>query len=234
MSNILQIESVTKKFGELIAVNNVSLTIKSGTVFALIGPNGSGKTTLLNCIVGLLSPDAGEILISGVDIQKKPVVAKHLFSYISDNPSIYPYLSGLEFIRLTARLHQLGDSAMENKISELKKIFPIEEILESRTESYSRGNMEKTAFLAALISSPKLLIVDEPIVGLDTASIEILGDTLRKYVKNGGTVFMSTHTLSFVKRFADMAAIIHEGKLIKEIPIKPKTDLEKIYHLETS
>ena len=174
------------------------------------------------------------MLINGIDIQKKPITAKHLFSYISDNPAIYPYLSGLEFIRLSAKLHGLSQDETENKLTELKKIFPIEDILESRTESYSRGNIEKTAFLSAIIANPKLLVIDEPIVGLDPTSVETFGESLRQLTRSGSSVFLSTHTLSFVKKYADMVGIIHRGKLIREMKVGPKTNLEEIYLEETS
>lgn len=234
MPETLQIRSVTKKFGDLIAVNDFSLSVDRGTIYALIGPNGSGKTTLLNCIVGLLRPDTGKILIKGVDIQEKPVVAKHLFSFISDNPAIYPYLTGLEFVRLTAKLHGLTETETEDRLAQLKTLFPIGEILSSRTESYSRGNLEKTAFISALISKPSLLVIDEPIVGLDPASIRIFGETLRQFVKDGGSVILSTHTLGFAHKYADTVGIIHGGKLLKEFTVTPKTDIEEIYQKTTA
>jgi len=234
MSNTLEIKAVTKKFGDIIAVNDVSLNVKAGTVMALIGPNGSGKTTLLNCVVGLLRPETGRVLIKGLDIQEKPVVAKRLFSYISDNPAIYPYLSGLEFMRLTAKLHGLTEDQTEKKITELKSLFPIEEVLAARTESYSRGNLEKTAFLSALISDPTLLIIDEPIVGLDPASIRLFGNTLRRFVKAGGAVLLSTHTLEFAREYADTIGIIHGGKLLKELSVTAKTNIENIYQRFTT
>ena len=234
MSNTLEIKAVTKKFGDIIAVNDVSLNVKAGTVMALIGPNGSGKTTLLNCVVGLLRPETGRVLIKGLDIQEKPVVAKRLFSYISDNPAIYPYLSGLEFMRLTAKLHGLTEDQTEKKITELKSLFPIEEVLAARTESYSRGNLEKTAFLSALISDPTLLIIDEPIVGLDPASIRLFGNTLRRFVKAGGAVLLSTHTLEFAREYADTIGIIHGGKLLKELSVTAKINIEYIYQRFTT
>ena len=165
MSDTLEIKAVTKKFGDIIAVNDVSLNVKAGTVMALIGPNGSGKTTLLNCVVGLLRPETGRVLIKGLDIQEKPVVAKRLFSYISDNPAIYPYLSGLEFMRLTAKLHGL---------------------------------------------------------------------TLRRFVKAGGAVLLSTHTLEFAREYADTIGIIHGGKLLKELSVTAKTNIENIYQRFTT
>lgn len=234
MPDTLEIKAVTKKFGDLIAINDVSLKVRAGTVMALIGPNGSGKTTLLNCAVGLLHPETGKILIKGIDIQEKPVVAKRLFSYISDNPAIYPYLSGLEFMRLTAKLHGLTEDETEKKIIELKSLFPIEEVLTARTESYSRGNLEKTAFLSAMISDPTLLIIDEPIVGLDPASVSIFGETLRRFARAGGAVLLSTHTLDFAREYADTIGIIYGGKLLKEFSVTAKTDIQDIYQRFTA
>lgn len=234
MSNTLSVKAVTKIFGRLPAVDNISFEVSPGTIYALIGPNGSGKTTLANCIVGLLRPEMGKVLISGVDIQESPVKAKCLFSYISDNPAVYPYLTGFEFLRLTARLHGLDEIETRKRIDELKGIFPIQDILSTTTDSYSRGNIEKTAFLAAILPKPTLLVIDEPIVGLDPASVKIFGDTLSSFAKHGGTVLLSTHTLSFAKKYADKVGIVQKGKLIKEILITSKIDLEDIYEKTTA
>lgn len=234
MRETLVVQKVTKRFGELSAVKDISLSISPGTIYALIGPNGSGKTTLASCIVGLLRPDVGNVLIAGIDIQKDSVKAKRLFSYVSDNPAIYPYLTGLEFLRLTAKLHGFSKEDTEKRISEIKNIFPIEDILKTTTDSYSRGNIEKTAFLAAILSQPSLLIIDEPIVGLDPASVQILGDTLKQFAKDGGAVLLSTHTLTFAKKYADKVGIVQGGVLVKEITVTSKTDLEEIYEKTTS
>lgn len=234
MKDILSVESVTKQFNGLLAVDSVSLNVPSGSIYALIGPNGSGKTTLANCIVGLLKPDAGRVLIGGIDIQKQSVKAKHLFAYVSDNPAIYPYLTGVEFMKLSAKLHGLNSKDTDRRIEELKDLFPISDILSTTTDSYSRGNIEKTAFLSALLARPSLLVIDEPIVGLDPASIKIFGETLKKFVKDGGSVLLSTHTLAFAKKYAHKVGIMQKGKLVKEIPINPKTDLEDLYEQTTS
>lgn len=234
MSNTLSVLAVSKKFGRLPAVDGITFDVPAGTIHAIIGPNGSGKTTLANCIVGLLNPEMGRVLIGGIDIQKNPLKAKRLFSYISDNPAIYPYLTGIEFLRLTAKLHGLNEKDTETRIEELKNIFPIQDILETTTDSYSRGNIEKTAFLAAILSHPALLVIDEPIVGLDPTSIKIFGDTLKDFAKNGGAVLISTHTLSFAKKYAQKVSIVHKGKIVKEISVTPKIDLEEIYEQTTS
>ena len=215
-SIFLQISGVSKKFGHNQVLRSIDLSVRSGEIYALIGPNGSGKTTLINNIVGLLKPDNGKVLICGVDIDKEPEKAKAMFGFIPDNPTNYLNLTGIEFIRMTARLRMIPKNQADKKISELIRIFPIHDILQNRMETYSRGNMQKTAYLAALIGDPKLLIIDEPIVGLDPVSIKIFGDTLRHFVKKGNTVFLSTHTLPFAEKYADRIGIIHQGSLVYE------------------
>lgn len=234
MIDTLVVQKVTKSFGGMVALNNISLSISPGTIYALVGPNGSGKTTLSNCIVGLLSPESGSMQVRGIDIQKDPVKAKHLFSYVSDNPAIYPYLTGFEFLKLVAKIHGFSKEDAGKRIEELKSIFPIEDVLNITTDSYSRGNIEKTAFLAALLSRPSLLVIDEPIVGLDPTSVKILGDTLREFAKKGGAVLLSTHTLSFAKKYAHKLGILVSGKLLKEIPVTSKINIEEIYDKTTA
>ncbi len=234
MVDTLVVESITKRFNELQAIDGISLSIPPGTIYALIGPNGSGKTTIANCIVGLLKPDSGKVLIRSIDIQKEPIKAKRLFSYVSDNPAIYPYLTGYEFLRLTAKLHGFTKEETDSRIKELENLFPIKDILTTTTDGYSRGNIEKTAFLAAILPKPTIIIIDEPIVGLDPDSVKILGDALIKFAKAGGSVLISTHTLNFAKTYAQKVGIVQKGKLVKEFSITSKTDIDEIYEQTTS
>lgn len=229
MTELLKVENLTKKFGKINAVEQVSFTLLSGEVFALVGPNGSGKTTLENCIVGLLHPDQGKVLINGFNVHEFPLEARKNFSYISDNPYIYPYLSGSEFIRLSGKLRGLSSAQINRRLKEVSEIFPIAQILDRLSSSYSRGNIEKTAFLASIVSSPSLLVIDEPIVGLDPESIKILGESLRSFVSKGGSVFVTTHTLNFAQAYADRVGFMKSGRLVKEIRPSHKTDLLKVY-----
>lgn len=226
-SVLLQIDEVTKKFGHVSAVKSVSLSVKKKEIYALIGPNGSGKTTLINCIVGLLKPDHGKIEVCNVDISKKPQTAKALMGFVPDNPQNYLYLTGLEFLRLTGRLRNLSQSETENRITELSSLFPIKEILKDRMESYSRGSLQKTAFIAALIAEPKVLIIDEPIVGLDPVSAQIFGKKLKEVASKGNAVFLSTHSLDFAGKYADKIGILDLGKLVYET--SSIGDLESLY-----
>lgn len=213
---ILQITDLTKKFGHTTAVKSVTISVKPGEIYSLIGPNGSGKTTLINNIVGLLNPDHGSVKINGANINSEPIEAKSLFGYVPDSPTNYTYLTGIEFLRMTARLRLIPVSVANHKISELISLFPIHDILQNRMETYSRGNLQKLAFLAALLSEPVLLVIDEPIVGLDPVSIKIFGDTLKTYAKHGNAVFFSTHTLPFAEKYATRVGILHKGELVHE------------------
>ncbi|KKT46736.1 MAG: ABC-type multidrug transport system, ATPase component [Candidatus Collierbacteria bacterium GW2011_GWF2_44_15] len=229
---ILHVENVSKSFGKLHALRSVSFDVRPKEIYALIGPNGSGKTTLINNIVGLLKPDNGEITIAGIDINQKPITAKALLGYVPDNPANYPFLTGMEFLYLTARLKHLSQAEIDKEVGRLKDIFPIEDVLNTPMAGYSRGSLQKTAFLASLLGDPKLLVIDEPVVGLDPLSIKIFGEKLQQFSKSGGSVFLSTHTLTFAHKYADRVGIIHEGKLIHEVGDPKKVDLEKMYEKE--
>lgn len=220
---------LSKSFGSLRAVSRVDLTVKAGEIFALIGPNGSGKTTLIKILTGLHHADSGSTTIFGHDIAKSPLKAKHTFGYVPDNPSGFDYLSGREFLHLTGQLRGLSEPERKDRINELVKLFPLDQEIDQRLDQYSRGNRQKISFLAALLARPKLLIIDEPIVGLDPISIEIFGQTLKQFAKEGGTVFFSTHILSFATDHADSYAFVKQGKLIKTGAVNSKTSLQKTY-----
>lgn len=213
------------------AVSNVSLKVFPGDIFALIGPNGAGKTTLIKMLVGLIKNDKGHFSIFGHNLSKEPEETKNNFGYIPDNPTVYEYLSGMEFLYFTGTLRGLSQDKIKARITELMKIFPLKEIIHQPMAEYSRGNRQKLAFLAAIISKPKLLIIDEPIVGLDPSSINILGKQLKKYIEEGGTVFFVTHILSFAQDYATRVALMNKGKLIKEERIREGETLDKLYDL---
>lgn len=227
----IKIENLSKKFGYLTAVSQVNLRIQLGEIYALIGPNGAGKTTLIKMIVGLLSADSGTASIFGHDINKQQEEAKKLFGYISDNPTAYDYLSGREFLTLTGSLRTMRKHVINERISELINLFPINNIIDQPMSEYSRGNKQKVAFLAALLAQPKLIIIDEPIVGLDPDSIKIFGNTLKNFAKNKGTVFFATHILSFAQTYASRVGIMRNGKIVVEKNIEKDTKLEALYQL---
>lgn len=229
--NAVEIHTISKAYGSTKAAKNINLSIPQGSLFALIGPNGAGKSTMMKMIVGLLRQDKGTIHIFNEDTINNSIQAKSLLSYISDDPTPYDYLSGLEFIELTARLRGLilNDALAISK--KLIKQFGLEKIIRQPVSQYSRGSKQKVAFIAAMISNPQLLIIDEPIVGLDPGSIDIFGNELLTYVKKGGTVLLATHILSFAAKYADRVAVMFDGQIVIERAITENTNLERIYEL---
>lgn len=225
----IKIENISKRFGPVPALSDISLTLNKGQIYALVGPNGAGKTTLLKLITGLLTPTKGRIYINGYDIEKSPVAAKQQFAYIPDDPKAYDYLTGEEFLFLTGNLRQLSESTIHSRIKELLPLFPLADIIKTRMSQYSRGNKQKLAFLAGLLAKPEIFLIDEPIVGLDPDSIKTLGKTLQEFAKSGGTVLFSTHILDFAKQYASHVGFLSRGKLVRETDIKAGTVIDKLY-----
>jgi ABC-2 type transport system ATP-binding protein len=229
--NILLVENVSKYFDHFEAVSPTSFSVERGTIYALIGENGAGKTTLVKTITGLFSPDSGKVEIGGYNNTKEPVIAKRLFGYVPDNPLGYQYLTGYEYLRLSGKMHNMKAAKLEKRIKEVSNIFNIRDILPLSLTDYSRGNRQKLTFIAALLHEPVLLVIDEPIVGLDPESIEIFGNQLKEFAKNDGAVFFTTHIISFAAQYAHRVGIMKRGALVKEVIVDKKTDLNKAYKL---
>lgn len=223
---ILVAHHLTKQFGSFTAVNDVDLTLNAGDRYALIGENGAGKTTLMKLVVGLLLPSTGSAVIAGHDNIQQPIAAKRQLGYMSDDPSAYDYLTGQEFLILTGKLRGLMEEKLTQRIVELATLFPIQHLLNQPMSYYSRGNKQKLAFLAALLTKPKLLVIDEPIVGLDSMSIEIMGKALQQHSKDGGAVLFVTHILDFAERYANRAGFMQQGKITREILVTHSTKLD--------
>ncbi len=224
--SILTTHHLTKQFGSFMAVNAVDLTLEAGDCYALIGENGAGKTTFMKLLVGLLLPSAGTAIIAGHDTIKQSLEAKRQLGYMSDDPSAYEYLTGQEFLILTGKLRELEGEKLTRRIAELATLFPIQHLMHQPMSYYSRGNKQKLAFLAALLTKPKLLVIDEPIVGLDSMSIEIMGKTLQRHSKDGGAVLFVTHILDFAQRYANKAGFMQHGKIIREQTVTRATKLD--------
>lgn len=229
---MIKISHLTKKFHQLTAVDNLSLEIKKGEIFGFIGPNGAGKTTTIKILTGILMPTSGRIEIGGFDIQKQPVKAKKLIGYIPDDPYVYPELTGREFLYLVGRLFEVKN--LEKKIKNLLPIYKIEKVVDSPFKDYSRGNKQKLTILAALLHQPKVLIIDEPILGLDPLSAQVTIKTFKNFSQKGGTIFVSTHTLDVAEKICHRIGVIDGGKLIFEGTIRQlgKTVKQKGKHLE--
>lgn len=213
---MLKIDNLSKKFGNIIAVDNISFTVKPGEVYALIGPNGAGKTTTLKIIVGLYRKDQGKVSLFGKDTTADGSQVREQIGYIPDEPIFYPYLKASEFLDFIRLIYGVSQMKYQKRLKELLDIYPISDTLGNYLTNFSRGNKQKLSIIAALLHRPKLLIVDEPILGLDPQSIKKTQKLFKDFVTEGGMILVSTHTLSFVEKVAQKVGIIDRGKIIFE------------------
>jgi ABC-2 type transport system ATP-binding protein len=211
---MIDISNLTKVFGTTRAVDNLSLDVQEGEFFCFLGPNGAGKTTTIKILAGLLRPTSGAARIDGYDVTTNPVEAKRSIGYIPDTPYLYEKLSGREFMRFVAGMYNLDGDALGRRIDELMEQFGIIDYADQLTEDYSHGMRQKLIFSATFLHSPRVVIVDEPWVGLDPKSIRNVKDYLKERTREGLSIFMSTHTLSIAEEMADRIGIIHKGRLI--------------------
>ncbi len=214
VGEVLRLEAVAKKYGEFTAVNGIDLSVPRGRIFGFLGPNGAGKTTTIRMVAGVLLPTSGRVVIGGNDLAREPEEAKTRIGYIPDRPYLYEKLSGAEFIRFVAGLWGRDGKETEERAERLLELFNLSQWQNELVESYSHGMRQKLLISSALIHQPELIVVDEPMVGLDPRSARILKDLFRTFVRNGGTVFLSSHTLEVVEVLCDEIAIINEGNII--------------------
>jgi len=233
---MIYLEKVCKDYGDFRAVDIEILNIPKGNFFGFIGSNGAGKTTTIKMITGLMRPTTGKILIGGFDILKQPEKAKKLFGFVADNPMVYNKLTGREFIRFMANIYGYrSDSNLENRINELLSKFDLKNSADNLIQSYSRGMKQKISIAGTLIHNPEVLILDEPIVGLDPQGVKLLKDILVGLVQEGKTIIMSTHVLEIAEKLCDTIGIIKNGKMVfngsvKEIQeAKGNKSLEDIF-----
>jgi ABC-2 type transport system ATP-binding protein len=211
---MIRITNLSKRYGSFTAVDGLSLDIPPGTLFGFLGPNGAGKTTTLRMIAGILRPTSGTVEIAGEDIHRQPLAAKARLGYIPDRPFVYDKLTGAEFLRFTAALYGQDGPVVERRIGELLELFELTNWKDELTESYSHGMRQKLIISSALVHKPEVIVVDEPMIGLDPKSGRLLKDLFRAFVERGGTVLMSTHTLEIAEGMCDRIAIIKAGKLV--------------------
>ncbi len=214
MAPLIETRQLVKTYGDKLAVDHVSFDVHGGEIFGFLGPNGAGKTTTLKMIVGLLKPTEGTIRVAAHDVQQQPVLAKAACGYVPDEPNLYPKLSGRELLRFVADLYGLERSAVARRTDELLKLFDLADAGDDLIESYSHGMRQKTALAAALMHDPKVLVLDEPTVGLDPKSARLIKDILRQMADRGAAVMLSTHILEIAERMCDRIGIINQGKLI--------------------
>lgn len=212
---MLKITNYTKKYDERkIAVNNLSLTVEKGDLFAFIGHNGAGKSTTIKSIAGILPFDEGEILIDGVSVVKDPVKCKKMIAYIPDNPDLYESLTGIDYLNFISDIYDVSVDKRKTIIEKYAKLFGIKDVLNNYIGTYSHGMRQKLAIVSALVHEPKLLILDEPFVGLDPLAAYSVKEMMREFCANGGAIFFSTHVLEVAEKLCNKIAIIKEGKLI--------------------
>lgn len=234
---MLSIKNLTKKFAEVTAVDGLSLEIESGKIYALIGPNGSGKTTTVKVVAGLYRPNSGRIEVDGFDSTVESEKTKSLIGYIPDEPFVYEKMTGREFLHFVGTLFGMERKKKESEIEKLLDIFPLRPVIDGFVDNYSRGNKQKLSIIAALLHGPKVLLVDEPIVGLDPESAITAKKTFLDFAHLGGSILVCTHTLSFAESIANKIGLLKEGKLIKEGSLlelknsagKPEATLEELY-----
>jgi ABC-2 type transport system ATP-binding protein len=213
---MLQLSNLTKKFGNFIAVNNINLEIREGDFFGFLGQNGAGKTTTIKMITGLYSPSSGSVHIGGYDIQKNPIEAKSLIGYIPDQPFLYEKLTGREFLYFCGGLYKIDKVDLKKKIEETIDQLKIGEWVDKRTEEYSQGMRQRVAIASSLLHDPKLIVVDEPMIGLDPQSALVVKKVLKQKASEGAAIFMSTHSLNVAEEICSRIGIIKDGQMILE------------------
>ena len=212
---MLKIEHLTKKYGDFKAVDDLSLHIAPGEIYGFIGHNGAGKTTTLKSVVGILQFDNGEIYIDGTSITADPLKCKKEIAYIPDNPDIYEFMTGIKYLNFVADIFGVSAADRQEKIRKYAEIFELSSDLAQPISTYSHGMKQKRAIISAWIHSPKLIIMDEPFVGLDPKAAHLLKGMMREICDNGGAIFFSTHVLEVAEQLCDKIAIIKEGKLVR-------------------
>ena len=212
---MLNIEHLTKAYGEKKAVDNLSLHIAPGEIYGFIGHNGAGKTTTLKSVVGILQFDAGEITIDGISIKENPLECKRRFAYIPDNPDLYDYMTGIKYLNFIADIFGVGAGERQERIRKYADAFELTADLAQPIAAYSHGMKQKLAIIAAWLHEPNLILMDEPFVGLDPKASHLLKKMMRQVCNEGGAIFFSTHVLEVAEKLCDKVAIIKNGKLIR-------------------
>ena len=234
---MLRLEGLSKRFGKFVAVDNISLEVNPGEIFGFLGPNGAGKTTTLKMIAGLWRPSSGNIYVNGIDLSVDPVGAKRLLGYIPERPFLYQKLTGKEFLTFICAAYGIRGSEGEGRIEELLELFELTHFADELIESYSHGMKQRLVIAAALLHQPQLLIIDEPMVGLDPKGAQLIKNLLQQQAQQGMAIFMSTHTLYLAQELCHRIAIIHKGALValgtmqelREMATSQDSQLEAIF-----
>ena len=229
---MLYIEHLTKAFGDKVAVDDLSLHIAPGEVYGFIGHNGAGKTTTLRSVVGIQQFDAGAIRIDGISLADDPIACKSRLAYIPDNPDLYDFMTGIKFLNFVADVFGVSAADRQNRIRKYADLFALTDDLAQPIATYSHGMKQKLAIIAAWIHQPRLILMDEPFVGLDPKASHILKEMMREFCDGGGAIFFSTHVLEVAEKLCDKVAIIRRGKLIRSgtmEEVKGDDSLEEVF-----
>ena len=237
MVQVVVLESVSKSFGRIQAVHNLNLEIEGGMVYGLLGPNGSGKSTTMKMIMGLIKPDSGRICVYGIDVQRDPMKVKKILGYVPETPCLYEFLTGLEYLDFIADIYELDAGVKKAQIEEFLEAFGLEGRENEMISGYSHGMKQKIALIAALLHKPKLLVLDEPLGGLDPKSARIVKNLIHKLADDGVTTIMSTHVLEIADAVCDRIAILYRGEKLaegtsaelREKAQMPKSTLEEVF-----
>jgi len=211
---MIEITGLTKRYGDFVAVDALNLDVGAGEIFGFLGPNGAGKTTTIRMLMGILQPSSGRVLLGGHDVQSEPEKAKALAGFIPDRPFIYEKLSGNEFLQFSGKLHGMDDQRLRRRAGELLERLDLTRWQDKRIEGYSHGMKQRLVVCAALLHEPRILVVDEPMVGMDPRGARTLKDLLRSLAENGTTVFLSTHSIGVAEEICHRIGIIQNGRLI--------------------
>ena len=229
---MIEIKKVTKRYGDKKALDEVSFTVNDGDIFAFIGHNGAGKTTLIKSIVGIHDFDEGDILIDGMSIKEKPVECKKLMAFVPDNPETYEHMKAIDYINFICDMYEVDSKTREENIQKYSKLFGMEDKLNDTIDSYSHGMKQKIVLISALAHNPKILIMDEPFVGLDPKAVFDIKEVLNEMVKEKKIVFYSTHILDVAEKLCSRVAIIKNGQIVKSgsmKEIKGDKSLENVF-----
>ena len=229
---MLEIKGLTKRYGEKTAVDDLSLHIAPGTICGFIGHNGAGKTTTLKSVVGILDFDEGEILIDGISIKQDPLACKRLLAYIPDNPDLYDFMTGIKYLNFIADIFGVSPELRRERIEKYAALFELTNDLAQPVSAYSHGMKQKLAIMSAWLHSPRLIVMDEPFVGLDPKAAHILKGMMRELCDTGGAIFFSTHVLEVAEKLCDQVAIIKGGRLIRSgtmAEVKGDDSLEEVF-----
>jgi len=238
---MIELRNLTKRFGDIVAVNRLNLSVPEGEIFGFIGPNGAGKTTTLRMMGGVILPTEGSVIIDGINMTDDPENVKKRIGFIPDRPFLYEKLTGMEFLRFTADLYGIEDGLFYERSEKILRQFSLYHWADKLIESYSHGMKQRLIISAAILHDPKVIVVDEPMVGLDPAGIRMVKDLFRSLAKRGTTLFMSTHTLAVAEDVCDRIGIIHKGSLIatgtiEELRLRAHVqegDLEEVFLILT-